>query len=280
MPGARRACKGTSGRSRRAACCIHGARAERAAVLAPAACAQMMILTRRVSGCNDDRDGGEEPARERRAARRSAKRRHRQLLISLTLGRRGLKVPLFTAGFGENSHDETRWRGRSRPPPGCRTTSRRRSGRTPRLRFGRSSIISTANAPTPERSPSIISPVQFVEHVHVVLSGDGGDEFFCGYETYAATYGRSARAVRSRRLAGRIGRVAYASVNAATRSGCLQRRSRPVCARRLAKSGTAASVLAAAGSPLSRREDLRPRDGRPCVGRPVRGIRRVLLGAA
>ena len=84
-------------------------------------------------------------------------------LISLTLGRVGLKPPLFTAGFAEKSHDETDVARQIAASAGlvAQRHRRRERCRRRRPRSGRWCIISTASARIRARWDSIIWQVRF-----------------------------------------------------------------------------------------------------------------------
>jgi asparagine synthase (glutamine-hydrolysing) len=132
-------------------------------------------------------------------------------LISLTLGRRGLKAPLFTASFRERSHDETELArqvalaaGLSQRVVAADTTHDFDAAFRAVVYHFDGQCADTGALAFYQLSAAVR------EHSTVVLSGDGGDEFFCGYETYAAT--RAAEFVRHLvpcALARMIGRVAY-----------------------------------------------------------------------
>jgi asparagine synthase (glutamine-hydrolysing) len=132
-------------------------------------------------------------------------------LISLTLGRRGLKAPLFTAGFDEKSHDETDTARDIATAAGLeqRIVSTDMSGEMDAI--FRASVHHFDGQCSDTGALAFYQLSHAVKkHSTVVLSGDGGDEFFCGYQTYAAT--RLAEIGRSfvpAPLAGVVGRAAY-----------------------------------------------------------------------
>ena len=116
-------------------------------------------------------------------------------LVSLTVAKQGATPPLFTASFDDRSFDETELA--------------RRVAAVVGLPQRIVPIAATANVEAAFRAVSHHFDGQCADtgslayyrlaeavrrHTKVVLSGDGGDEFFCGYETYAAT--RAAEVLR------------------------------------------------------------------------------------
>ena len=132
-------------------------------------------------------------------------------LISLTLGRRGLKAPLFTASFSERSHDET---DPAREIAGAAGLPHRiiATDTTHDLEAAFRAVVHHFDGQCADTGALAFYKLSGAvrEYSTVVLSGDGGDEFFCGYETYAATRAAEfARRIVPAGFARAIGRVAY-----------------------------------------------------------------------
>jgi asparagine synthase (glutamine-hydrolysing) len=135
-------------------------------------------------------------------------------LISLTLGRLGLNPPLFTAGFTEKSHDETDIARQIATSAGLSLSVI--DGETGGdVEAALRAVVYHFDGQYADTGAlgfyHLSAAVR--KHCTVVLSGDGGDEFFAGYDTYAAT--RMAEIVRlciPRKLAGSVGRLAYDAV--------------------------------------------------------------------
>jgi asparagine synthase (glutamine-hydrolysing) len=132
-------------------------------------------------------------------------------LISLTLGRRGFKTPLFTASFADRSHDETddarlvaATAGLPHRTIECDTSHDLEGAFRAVVYHFDGQCADTGALGFYQLAGSVR------EHSTVVLSGDGGDEFFCGYETYLATRAAEvARHVVPRWFARLVGRLAY-----------------------------------------------------------------------
>jgi asparagine synthase (glutamine-hydrolysing) len=132
-------------------------------------------------------------------------------LVTLTLGRSGIKVPLFTAGFADRSHDETERAHQIADSCGLdhRIIVCESSGD---LQSAFRAVVHSFDGQCADTGALAFYLISGAvrEHSKVVLSGDGGDEFFCGYETYSAT--RAAELIRRLvppSLARVIGRLAY-----------------------------------------------------------------------
>jgi asparagine synthase (glutamine-hydrolysing) len=132
-------------------------------------------------------------------------------LISLTLGRSGLMAPLFTASFSERSHDETALAREVAIAAGLphRIVA---TDTTHNLEAAFRAVVYHFDGQCADTGALAFYQLSGAvrEHSTVVLSGDGGDEFFCGYETYAATRAAEfARRIVPGGLARIIGRAAY-----------------------------------------------------------------------
>lgn len=135
-------------------------------------------------------------------------------LITLTLGRLGLKPPLFSAGFAEKSHDETDVARQIAAAAGLSlNVIDGEAGADPEASL-RAAVYHFDGQCADTGALGFYRLAGAVrKHCTVVLSGDGGDEFFGGYDTYAATrIAEVARHLIPRNVSGMIGRFAYDSV--------------------------------------------------------------------
>jgi len=122
-------------------------------------------------------------------------------IVSLTLARQGVAAPLFTAAFDEKSHDETEMAARIAAVAGLPHRVVPVDGLDVDSAF-RAVVHHFDGQCADTGALAFYRLSQAVRrHTTVVLSGDGGDEFFCGYETYAAS-----------RIAAAVGALAPASI--------------------------------------------------------------------
>jgi asparagine synthase (glutamine-hydrolysing) len=109
-------------------------------------------------------------------------------LVSLTVGRRRIPIPLYTASFDEPSHDEVDLAQRVAAAANLphNIISADGSGALSETFLSMVHHFDAQCADTGALGFYCLSQA-VRKHSKVVLSGDGGDEFFAGYETYAAT---------------------------------------------------------------------------------------------
>jgi asparagine synthase (glutamine-hydrolysing) len=133
-------------------------------------------------------------------------------LVSLTVARHH-RVPLFTAGFSNRSHDETAAASQVAKLAGMEHHVVPVDDRTD-LDVTLESVVRHFDGQVCDESavPLYLLFRKVREHVTVALSGDGGDEFFGGYPTYTAS--RIAALVGlclPQPMAAVIGRFSYAA---------------------------------------------------------------------
>jgi asparagine synthase (glutamine-hydrolysing) len=131
-------------------------------------------------------------------------------LISLTLGKRSLKAPLFTASFAERSHDETN--NARLVAAAARLPHRTIECDSHDLKPAFRAVVHHFDGQCADTGALAFYQLAGAvrEHSTVALSGDGGDEFFCGYETYSATRAAEvARRVVPPWFARLVGHLAY-----------------------------------------------------------------------
>jgi len=132
-------------------------------------------------------------------------------LVSLAVGRTGARPPVFTASFEEPSHDETELGRAVADAVGLPHRVVPVEGASDQVALFQAVVHHFDGQCADTGALAFYRLSQAVRrHSKVALSGDGGDEFFCGYETYAATQIAAAlRPLIPGRLARNIGRVAY-----------------------------------------------------------------------
>jgi asparagine synthase (glutamine-hydrolysing) len=132
-------------------------------------------------------------------------------LISLAVGRTGARPPVFTGSFKERSHDETEFAhavAGAAGLPHCVVPMDSAGDQVALLR----AVVHHFDGQCADTGALAFYKLSQAvrRHSTVALSGDGGDEFFGGYETYAATQvAATLRHVLPRRLARNIGHIAY-----------------------------------------------------------------------
>jgi asparagine synthase (glutamine-hydrolysing) len=132
-------------------------------------------------------------------------------LISMTVARNGGDPTLYTAGFSEFSHDETALASQVAEASGLK----HKVISVDRGQDLENAFVSTVHHFDGQSADTgalgfyqIAAAVR--RYSKVVLSGDGGDEFFGGYETYAATrVAEFCRPILPPLLAGMVGKWAY-----------------------------------------------------------------------
>ena len=132
-------------------------------------------------------------------------------LISLSVGRKRKNVPLFTAGFDEPTHDEVDLARRVANAAGLPHQVIPVERSKDLCTTFRSVVYHFDGQCADAGALGIYSLSAAVrKYSTVVLSGDGGDEFVCGYQTYGATrVAEFVRRVIPSSLARGIGTLAY-----------------------------------------------------------------------